>query len=249
MITKADIALIKSLADKKARAEHGIFVVEGPKLVGEALGSGLRVRRVIGTAEFSQFAGFEKVSRKDIERMSSLKTPQGVLAVVEIPQPTPIPDLSRNLILALDGIQDPGNLGTIIRIADWFGIGSIICSADSADCFNPKTVQASMGAIFRVKVSYETRFAERLCEFAQCGATVYGAFLDGENIYTADLGSGEPSGIIVIGNEGNGISPDVTQVITHRISIPSYPAGEPSSESLNVAAATAVICSEFRRPR
>ena len=244
MISKSDISLVRSLADKKARTEHGLFVVEGPKLVGEALASGFAVKRVFGLPEFADLPGWEEASRKDLERMSSLRTPQGVLAVVGIPRHKTEADPSRGLVLALDGIQDPGNLGTILRIADWFGIGDVVCSPDSADCFNPKVVQASMGAVLRVRVHYTG-----LPEFAaQTKCAVYGAFLDGENIYSADFGP-SPSGIIVMGNEGNGISPEVAAKVTRKLYIPPYPADSRSSESLNVAAATAVICSEFRRPR
>ncbi len=246
MVTKAEISLVRSLADKKARAEHGLFVVEGPKMVAEALASGFTVRRVFGLPEFSRFAGFEEASRKDLERMSSLRTPQGVLAVVGIPGAVAVPDSAHNLTLALDGVQDPGNLGTIMRIADWFGIGTILCSEDTADCFNPKAVQASMGAVFRVGMSYIPDLAAKLQESAARGVPVYGTFLDGENIYTAPL---TPAGMIVMGSEGNGISPRTAAAVTRRLLIPPYPAACRTSESLNVATATAIVCSEFRRPR
>lgn len=247
MVTKADISLVRSLADKKARAEHGLFVAEGPKLVQEALASGFGVRRVFGLPEFSAFAGFEEASDKDLERMSSLRTPQGVLAVVAMPDAdATAPDPSRDLVLALDGIQDPGNLGTIMRIADWFGIRAVMCSEDTADRFNPKVVQASMGAVFRTGAAYVADLAAELQGCAARGIPVYGTFLGGENIYAAAL---SPAGIIVMGNEGNGISPRVAAAVTRRLYIPPYPAGAPSSESLNVATAAAVVCSEFRRPR
>ncbi len=227
MVNKSDIALVRSLAERKGRVEHGLFVVEGPKMVAEALVSGWRVRKIYGVGD----GEWEQVSARDMERMSSLRTPQGVLAVVEMKH-----DIapSGGLVLALDGIQDPGNVGTIMRTADWFGIHSIICSPDTADCFSPKAVQASMGAVFRVGVSYgELDFLP--------GVPVYGAFLDGENIYTADLGS---RGVVVLGNEGRGISDAVAAGVTRRITIPAHASGP---ESLNVAAAAAVICSEFFR--
>ena len=247
MITKADISLVRSLADKKARLENCLFVVEGPKLVEEALASGFTVRRVMGLPEYAHFRYFEEASAKDMERMSGLKTPQGVLALVDIPRPGVMAIPRQKLVLALDGVQDPGNLGTILRTADWFGIRDVFCSEDTADCYNPKVVQASMGAVFRVGVHY-TKLAPMLAEMHKHEVPVFGAFLDGENIYEADLGVA-PYGIIVMGNEGKGITPDVAANIGHRLYIPPYPTGRPSSESLNVATATAIICSEFRRPR
>ncbi len=246
MITKADISFVRSLADRKARAEHGLFVVEGPKMVAEALASGFVVRRVFGLPEFSRFAGFEEASHKDLERMSSLRAPQGVLAVVGMSRAAFVPGAAHNLTLALDGIQDPGNLGTIMRIADWFGIRAVLCTEDTVDCFNPKVVQASMGAVFRVGVTYLPDLPARLHAYADSGIPVYGTFLDGENIYSATLSS---AGIVVMGNEGNGISPHAAAAVTRRLLIPPYPAGADTSESLNVATATAIVCSEFRRPR
>jgi TrmH family RNA methyltransferase len=164
------------------------------------------------------------------------------LAVVELPKSrlaSVKPD--KNLVLALDRVQNPGNLGTIIRLADWFGISDIVCSEDSADCFNPKVVQATMGAILRVKVHY-TNLAEWLKN--QHNTKIYGTFLEGENIYSAKL---DKSGVIVMGNEGQGISAEVAETVSHKLLIPPYPADRCGSESLNVAVATAVICSEFRR--
>lgn len=244
MVTKADISLVRSLADKKTRAERGLFVVEGRKLVSEALASPLPVCRVFGTEEYSAVEGCEVVGRREIERMSSLKTPQGVLALVKIPH-YEIPEMpGRELTLALDGVQDPGNLGTIMRIADWFGIGDIICSADTADCFGPKTVQASMGAVFRVRVHY-TELPLLLSRSAEDGIPVYGTFLDGENIYDAGIDGGR--GVVVLGSEGNGIRPEVAACVTQKLHIPPYPRGETTAESLNVGVAAAIVCSEFRR--
>lgn len=238
MVTKAEISFVRSLADKKVRMESGLFVVEGPKLVSDAMRSGLCIHRIFATEHVPY--NHEAVSHKDMERMSALKTPQGILALIEIPRYGMPAEPGRELTLALDGVQDPGNMGTILRTADWFGITDVICSPDTADCFNPKVVQASMGAVFRIRVHYVP-----LVEiFPTAYGPIYGAFLDGENIYTANLGV-IPSGIIVMGNEGNGISPNTTALITHRLHIPPF--GKPSSESLNVATATAIICSEFRR--
>ncbi len=229
MIPKSEISFVRSLSDRRTRDESGLFVVEGRKMVGEALASGWRVRKVYGVGE----GEWEEASSRDMERMSSLRTPQGILAVVEKQE---VPAFEGGLALALDGIQDPGNIGTILRTAEWFGIRRILCSPDCVDCFNPKAVQASMGAIFRVAV---------VCGPLDLpeGIPVYGTFLDGENIYTAPLTA---EGIVVLGSEGRGISPAVAARITRRLHIPSL---SPCAESLNVAAATAVVCSEFRRPR
>ena len=240
MITRAEILAIKALATKQGREEQGAFIAEGEKLVGEIRNSKLRIRKIYQTKPL--FADAEMVSEKEMERISQLKTANSVLAVVEMPKSkiaSVKPD--SNLVLALDRVQNPGNLGTIIRLADWFGISDIVCSEDSADCFNPKVVQATMGAILRVRVHY-TNLAKWLGE--QRGAKVYGTFLEGENIYSAQL---DKSGIIVMGNEGQGISTDVAATVSHKLLIPPYPADRSGSESLNVAVATAVICSEFRR--
>ena len=240
MITRAEILDIKSLATKQGREEQGAFIAEGEKLVCEIRNSDLRIRKIYQTKPI--FAEGEIVSEKEMERISQLKTANSVLAVVELPKSklsSVKPD--KNLVLALDRIQNPGNLGTIIRLADWFGISDIVCSEDSADCFNPKVVQATMGAILRVRVHY-TNLAKWLDSHKS--ATIYGTFLEGENIYSAQL---EKSGVIVMGNEGQGISAEVAATVSHKLLIPPYPADRCGSESLNVAVATAVICSEFRR--
>ena len=240
MITRAEILDIKALATKQGREEQGAFIAEGEKLVGEIRNSDLRIRKIYQTKPI--FAEGEIVSEKEMERISQLKTANSVLAVVELPTSrlaSVKPD--KNLVLALDRVQNPGNLGTIIRLADWFGISDIVCSEDTADCFNPKVVQATMGAILRVRVHY-TNLAEWLGSHK--GVTIYGTFLEGENIYNAQL---DKSGIIVMGNEGQGISAEVAATVSHKLLIPPYPADRCGSESLNVAVATAVICSEFRR--
>ena len=240
MITRAEILDIKSLATKQGREELGAFVAEGEKLVGEIHSSSLRIRRILQTKPV--FAEGEMVSDKEMERISQLKTANSVLAVVEIPHHS-LADVNpnKNLVLALDRIQNPGNLGTIIRLADWFGISDIVCSEDTADCFNPKVVQATMGAILRVRVHY-TNLAQWLA--SQHDTKIYGTFLEGENIYSTKL---DKSGVIVMGNEGQGISAEVANAVSHKLLIPPYPADRCGSESLNGAVATAVICSEFRR--
>ena len=240
MITRAEILDIKSLATKQGREELGAFIAEGEKLVGEIRNSSLRIRRILQTKPI--FAEGEIISEKEMERISQLKTANTALAVVELPTSqlaSVKPD--KNLVLALDRVQNPGNLGTIIRLADWFGISDIVCSEDTADCFNPKVVRATMGAILRVRVHY-TNLAEWLKD--QHDTKIYGTFLEGENIYSASL---DKSGVIVMGNEGQGISAEVAETVSHKLLIPPYPADRHGSESLNVAVATAVICSEFRR--
>ncbi|MBQ1221259.1 MAG: RNA methyltransferase, partial [Alistipes sp.] len=185
----------------------------------------------------------EVVSRKDMERLSLLKTPSKALALVEQPHyPLPRPSAER-LMLALDEVQNPGNLGTIIRLADWLGIEEIICSKNSADCFNPKVVQATMGAILRVRIHY-VDLPDFLRQAAEAGTPLYGTFLEGDNLYDAPITKG---GIVVMGNEGRGVSKEVADLISHRLFIPPYPADSRTSESLNVAMATGIICAEFRR--
>jgi len=247
MISKNKIKFIRSLEKKKFRNESACFLAEGNKLVADILpffececlitkASWLATQGNISVKELIV------VEEKDIEKASLLKTPQDVLAVFRQPQYNLDNETLKNeLSLVLDGIQDPGNLGTIIRLADWFGINRLICSPDTADVFNPKTVQASMGAIARVRVFY-TSLPDWLDQMKNL--PVYGAFLEGSNIYTETLSS---SGLIVMGNEGNGISPAVEKRITQKLYIPNYPPEAESTESLNVAVATAIVCSEFRR--
>ncbi len=253
-MTKAEIQLVRSLDDKRSREESGLFVAEGEKLVREILGSGLSVRKIYAVDPSSPFglcpddrdgggAAVERVSGKEMERASHLKTPTGVLALVEIPRRVFDPAALRGrLTLALDGVQNPGNMGTIIRLADWFGIADVLCSADSADCWSPKVVQATMGAATRVAVHYGDLGAM----IERVGGPVYGTFLEGDNIYRAPLSA---EGIIVLGSEGRGISSEVERLVTRKLFIPSFPADSPTSESLNVAIAAAIVCSEFRRRR
>ena len=238
MISKARIKYIKSLALKKNRDADGVFVAEGPKIISDLRG---------------HFELLEEYTGEDADKASLLNTPQGALAIFKKPNhhhsslELPLDSLSTPLqlpflILVLDGVQNPGNLGTIVRLADWFGIDDIVCSEDCADIYNPKTVQATMGSMARVRVHYCSlpQFLASLPE----GTPVYGTFLDGENIYSTTLSQ---HGIIVMGNEGHGISAEVAKYVNKRISIPSYPQGAAHGESLNVAIATAVVCAEFRR--
>ena len=246
-LNKNKIKFIKSLSIKKYRDESGCFLAEGNKLVADLLpyfdcdlliyeSSWLATQ---GNIQASQLI---EVEPEGISKISLLKNPQQVLAVFRQAQyELEYADLLGNINLVLDCIQDPGNLGTIIRIADWFGIENIICSSDSADVYNPKTVQATMGALARVKVHYAG-----LSDFLKKNKTlpVYGTFLDGEDIYTKNLSK---EGLIIMGNEGNGISSSIEKFVTDKLYIPNFPANKATSESLNVAVATAITCAEFRR--
>ncbi len=236
-MTNQEIKFIKSLSQKKFREQSGLFVAEGEKLVEEALRSRFKVKAVYRKEEIGEPA---------MARISGLSSPSPALALVHIPENTPaVPD--RGLCLALDGIRDPGNLGTILRIADWFGISGVFASEDTVDLYNPKVVQATMGAIFRVPFHYCS--IPGFCRKVQAGGgKVYGTFLNGENIYSGKLSAGEDSlSVIVIGNEANGISDATAAAVTDRLFIPPYPAGDPGSESLNAAVATAIAVAEFRR--
>lgn len=247
MLTKNKIKFVQALKEKKGRVENGLFVAEGNKMVGELLAA-MPCALLLATSEYLRQHALPKVGElievtdDELSRASFMKTPQQVLGVFEIPNFHDVEvDWHSHLTLVLDGIQDPGNLGTIIRLADWYGIGHIVCSPDTADAFNPKVVQATMGALARVKVYYQDLPAWLA---ARPQLPVYGTFLDGENVYGESLSA---NGLIVMGNEGNGIRPDVASHVTRRLFIPPFPAGRPTSESLNVAVATAVICAEFRR--
>ena len=235
MISANEIKFVRSLREKKFRDLHGAFVVEGEKLVAEALASGWEVVSVWRR---------EDVGEKAMERISALSSPSPVLAVVRKPS-AELPVLpEKGLFLALDGIRDPGNLGTILRIADWYGVGAVFASPDTVDVFNPKVVQATMGAIFRVPLYYMELPA--LCRSWK--GPVYGTFLDGANIYGRPLETGAAKPVLVItGSEADGISPAVAETVTDRLYLPPYPPDDPGSESLNAAVATALTLAEFRR--
>jgi TrmH family RNA methyltransferase len=250
MLSKNKIKLIQTLNRKKGRDESGLFLVEGNKLVEEAIDSGYRIHSLICTSGFLAHHNIThsvdeiiETDTENIQKASLLKSPQESMALVYIPENSePEFMTGDDLTLALDFIQDPGNLGTILRIADWFGIKTIICSENTVDVYNPKVVQASMGAIFRVKIWY-TGLDEFLQKSTEKHILVYGTFLEGNNIYTEELTSG---GILVLGNEGNGISEPVEKLVNQKLFIPSFSSGK-GSESLNVAIAAAICCSEFRR--
>lgn len=230
-ITQAEIKQVRSLREKKFRDELGLFVVEGEKLVEEALRSGFEVVRVWRRDEIGEAA---------MARISQLSTPSPVLAVVRRPA-VQAPPRPSGLCLALDGVRDPGNLGTILRIADWFGVETVYVSADCVELFNPKVIQASMGSVFRVRaVPAELRALAR--RFREAGLPVYGTFLDGRDLYREQLSC---EGLVVMGNEASGIRPELAAEVDARLLIPAF--GHSGAESLNVAAATAVTLSEFRR--
>ncbi len=247
MISKAKIKYIRSLNHKKIRKSEKVFIAEGPKVVGDLL-SIQPARTIIAIPEWMQrqekalFTEYIEVSEEELKKVSFLQHPQEVVALFDQRENPLEPHPETQLTLALDGVQDPGNLGTIIRIADWFGIESIVCSEDTADLYNPKVVQATMGSIARVSLTYTD--LERYVAELSTDIPVYGTFLNGKNLYTQQLTS---NGLLIMGNEGNGISEKVSKRITHRLLIPNYPQGRQTTDSLNVAIATAIICSEFRR--
>lgn len=243
---------VRSLSTTKGRRAEGCFVVEGTKSVLDALGS-FELRGLYATSAWYDSHSDVRVSetlcycatRAEMERMTSLSTPSDVMAVFAIPT-YPLPRVTRDhLYLALDDVADPGNLGTIVRMADWFGVEDIFASRDTVDIYNPKAVMATMGSIGRVRVHY-VDLHELLARSADGGVQVWGTFLDGVNLY--DMDSTAPTGgIIVMGNEGHGISADVARTVTRRLYIPPYPANRHGAESLNVAVATAITLAEFRR--
>lgn len=248
MLSKNKIKLISSLSQKKFRDATGLFVAEGIKLFRDLVGT-FHCELLVTTKEWEEETGAivadEKatITEDQLNTLSTQKHPQGVLALFR-KRENVIPSTStieKQLVLALDDIQDPGNMGTIIRIADWFGISHVFCSEGCADAYGPKVVQASMGALARVNVHY-VNLPTLLSEFKQY--PIYGTFLEGNNIYTEQLST---NGVIVMGNEGNGISTTIEKLVTNKLLIPNFPMGAPTSESLNVAVATAIVCSEFRR--
>ncbi len=248
MISRTRIKWIKSLEMRKYRLQENAFVAEGPKLVGELLPYSTPLY-IAATKEWLDqnrhllraVKEVDEVSQAELERASLLRTPQSVLAVMAIPERRlNVSSLRDKLVIALDGIQDPGNLGTILRIADWFGIHEVLCSDGTADVYNPKCVQSCMGALARVKVFY-CSLPEVL---TQAEIPVFGTFLDGTDIYKEELSQ---HGIIVMGNEGNGISQPVAKLVNRRLFVPNYPKGSLTTESLNVAVATGIVCAEFRR--
>lgn len=247
MISKATIKRIHALEMRKYRKNERLFVAEGPKLVNELYMSMKPVyvaalpEWIASNANLLNNTTYDTLTPEELQKASLLMHPQQVIALFQIPENKLNPDLLKDeLILMLDGVQDPGNLGTIARVADWFGIRHIICSPDTADIYNPKAVQATMGALARVKFYY----TELAMVLSQYSGPIYGTFLDGNNIYKEELSR---NGIIVMGNEGKGISQRTREMINRRLLIPNYPEGTLTTESLNVAIATSIVCAEFRR--
>ena len=247
MISKATIKKIHALDMRKFRRNERLFVAEGPKLVDELCATMKPVyiaalpEWISEKAKIVSGTEYDIVSPDELQRASLQKNPQQVIALFPIPEHRFCTEQLKNeLVLMLDGVQDPGNLGTIARIADWFGIRNILCSAETADIYTPKAVQATMGALARVKFHY----TDLIQLLSQYDGPVYGTFLDGENIYGQELSE---NGIIVMGNEGKGISQGVGEMINRRLYIPNYPIGTQTTESLNVAIATSIVCAEFRR--
>lgn len=250
MISKNQIKYIHQLELKKFRKQEGLFIAEGHKVVGDLLRAGFKPRQIFAvqnwiTDNSSQLSVLDsqlsEVNLEELTRLSLLQHPQQVLALFPIPDEQTIPSPKNALSILLDNVQDPGNLGTIIRIADWFGIDTIYCSLGTVDAWNPKVVQATMGSIARVHIKYVD--PQLLFDSLPDKFPVYGTFLDGDNIYTQQLSQ---QGIIVMGNEGNGISDAVRSRVTHKLLIPDFHKGD-TADSLNVAIATAITCSEFRR--
>ena len=238
-LTKSQIKWVRSLQQKKFRDAEGVFVAEGEKCVNDLKGAFDLVLRISP----------ENATQTEIEQMSSLRTPQGVIGVFKKREDmgNGLLDMGDGLLVALDGVQDPGNLGTIIRTCDWFGVHHIVCSRDTADCYNPKVVQATMGALARVSVHYIDNLGDMLQQMQKADYPIYGTLLDGKDMYEPTAIPTKDKGIIVMGNEGNGISPEVRELVTHPLFIPSYPTDIPTSESLNVSIATAIVLAEFRR--
>ncbi len=242
MVSKSQIKLITSLSQKKYRRKNGLFAAEGKKTVSELLASDLELS-ILFTEEDIFEAPAEKIQlleRGELKKISFLKTPQTCVALFKIPKFSK--PLSEGLILALDGVSDPGNLGTIIRLCDWFGVQQIVCSENTADCYNPKVIQATMGSISRVRLAY-LDLPSYMVEIAEKQLPVFGGFMDGRNVYGQDL---PKDAVLVMGNEANGISEEIAGLITRKIAIPQMGEAQ-ETESLNVSTATAILLSEFRR--
>lgn len=243
-ISKNKIKYFATFAKKKIRDEAESFIVEGNKMVAELLQTDFQIEAIVATKEWLASnklnCEYYEATHEEISKISLLQHPQDVWALVKKKPFNPDFVLNNSLVLALDGVQDPGNMGTIIRLADWYGISQIICSKDCVDVYNPKVVQATMGAIYRISVNYVDLPAFL---FSQKDREIYIADMCGENVYTTDL---KQKAILVMGNEGNGISEEVAAIATKKIHIPTFNENQ-TSESLNVAIATAVLCSEFKR--
>lgn len=240
MLSKSEIKLINSLAQKKYRFTHKLFLAEGIKVIKEFLASHFELEKIYAETDvfFTSAQKIQMINRQELKKISQLKTPQVAVALFKIPEQTPV--LQNSFSLALDGIRDPGNLGTIIRLCDWFGIDELWCSKDTVDCYNAKVVQATMGSLARVNCRY-IDLPEMLEETS---IPIFGAFMEGSNIYTEKKLT--TNGVLVLGNEAHGISKETEALITKKLAIPQF--GElKKTESLNVATASAILLSEFKR--
>ncbi|WP_103864271.1 RNA methyltransferase [Aquimarina sp. I32.4] len=243
MVSKNQKKLINSLYQKKYRKQHGLFVVEGKKVIKELLEAGFKLHSVY-TTEANIFDCPEELmwstTKEELKQISFLTTPQVAVALFYVPKSEEV--RSEGVILVLDDIRDPGNLGTIIRLCDWFGIKDLVCSMQTVDCYNPKVIQATMGSITRVNINYLD--LKDFLNSKQSNVRVFGTFMDGRSIYEEKL---TENGVIVMGNEANGISSEIQELITDRITIPRFGLHK-KTESLNVATATAIVLNEFKRP-
>ncbi|WP_109299795.1 RNA methyltransferase [Aquimarina sp. AU474] len=242
MVSKNQKKLIKSLYQKKYRKQHELFVAEGKKVIKELLDANFELYALY-TVDEEIFNIDDKlqfiVTEEELKQISFLATAQSVLAIFSTPKPREIND--DGIVLLLDDIRDPGNLGTIIRLCDWFGVKELVCSNQTVDCFNPKVIQATMGSITRVNINYTDTVA--FLQSQKEGANIFGTFMDGDNIYPMQL---PEQAVIIMGNEANGISAEIENLVNKRIAIPQFGAGQ-KTESLNVATATAIVLSEFKR--
>jgi len=247
-LSKAKASILNSLSVKKYREQHGMFLVEGFKIVGEVLNAGMEIKMLVGLSESLEKIDIDNIlkyeaDKRTMEKLSNFNTASSIMAAVKIPQrQLNVENLSDSLTMAIDTVQDPGNFGTIIRICDWFGIRNIICSKGSTDLYNPKVVQATMGAFTRVNIFYED-LPLFLANYRKVtGLDCFGTFLEGDNIYAQNLPA---NGLIVMGNEGNGISREVEAEVTRKLFIPPF--HDNHVESLNISMAAAIVCNEFRR--
>ncbi len=240
MLSKNQIKLITDLKKKKSRTKHNLFLAEGIKVVEELLDSKFNLYKLFYTTDYiNKFSvdNMQLISNKELNRISGFSSPNQIIAIFEIPE---IKDqINSGLTLVLDEINDPGNLGTIIRLCDWFGIDQIVCSSNTVDCYNPKVVQASMGSLSRVSMHY----CDLSIFFKKESRPIFGALLNGTNVYKSSL---PKQAVLVLGNEANGISDNVLKWVTNKITIPQFGKTQ-STESLNVAMATAILLSEFKR--
>jgi len=238
MLSKNQIKLISSLKQKKYRLQHGLFVAEGVKTINELLASNFKLNQIFSIDSFKIDANLETIiTEVELKKISFLASPNTALALFNIPEPKQID--TNQLIVALDNVRDPGNLGTIIRLCDWFGIRDLVCNLETVDCFNPKVIQATMGSVSRVNITY----LDLKTFIKNTKSKAFGTFVEGENLYKKEL---PEKGILILGNEANGISEDIENLVSEKIAIPRF-GNIQATESLNVATATAVLLSEFKR--